>query len=147
MTSMFKPELLQRVVAMVRRVLRFSIVRFGIVGLVVMLSFMGFNWLFARWLTADWAFLAAYPLSVTLHFCLNKWWTFGCARKDSGRQVGEYLLMVGITFLVQAAVFKAVTHFTPLAPWIAAGVANVAQMVITFLAMQRRIFAPLAPSR
>lgn len=130
MTSMFKPELLQRVL------------RFGIVGLVVMLVFMGLNWTFAHWLAADWAFLAAYPLSLALHFCLSKWWTFGSARRTSGRQVGEYLVMVGVTFLVQAAVFKAVTHFTPLAPWLAAGVANVAQMAITFLAMQRRIFAP-----
>jgi putative flippase GtrA len=129
---MFKPELIRRVV------------RFGAVGGLVMLVFMGLNWLLEPRLGRDGAFLVAYPPAVLLHFCLNKWWTFGCARSDSGRQVGEYLLMVLVTFVIQAVVFKALTHFTPLPSWLAAGAANLAQMAVTFLVMQNRIFAPAA---
>src|ERR1700712_615267 len=91
---MFKPELVLRVV------------RFGIVGVMVMLVFMGLNWLLAPHLGKDVAFIVAYVPAVALHFCLNKWWTFGNARAGSRRQVGEYLLMVLVTFLIQAAVFK-----------------------------------------
>jgi putative flippase GtrA len=129
---MFKPELVRRVF------------RFAIVGGVVMLVFMGLNWLLAPLLGADAAFFAAYAPAVALHFCLNKWWTFGSTRTDSGRQVGEYLLMVLATFLIQTAVFKLLMHFTPLPSWLAAGAANAAQMVITFLVMQRRIFTGAA---
>jgi putative flippase GtrA len=50
--------------------------------------------------------------------------------------------MVGVTFLVQAAVFEALTRLTALPGWAAAGLANAAQMIITFVAMQYRIFKP-----
>lgn len=132
---MFKPELIRRVL------------RFGLVGAFVMGVFMGLNWLLEPRLGRDGAFLAAYIPAVGLHFCLNKWWTFGCERTDSARQAGEYLLMVLVTFLIQAAVFKTITHFTLLPSWLAAGVANAAQMIVTFLVMQRRVFAagPASP--
>jgi len=126
---MFKQELTRR------------ILRFGTVGGVVTLTFMGLNWLFAGHLGADLAYLAAYPLAVALHFCLSKWWTFGDRSTVRPRQVSEYLVMMATAFLIQTAVFKLLTYFTPLAPWLAAGVATVAQMVLSFLVMQRRIFA------
>ena len=126
---MFKPEFVQRVI------------RFGIVGGGVMLVFTALNWLLAPRLGNDAAFLVAYVPAVALHFCLNKWWTFGCTRSDTGRQVGAYLVMVGVTFLIQASVFKLLTHFFPAMPsWQAAGAANAVQMAVTFVVMQRRIF-------
>ncbi|HMD60249.1 MAG TPA: GtrA family protein [Opitutaceae bacterium] len=120
---------------MLRRVLRF-----GAVGVIVMLVFTGLNWLFGHWLGKDPSFLLAYPPSVALHFLLNKTWTFGSTRTDSTRQVSEYVVMVLVTFAVQAAVFKGLTAATSLPGWAAAGAANAVQMVITFVAMQYRIF-------
>jgi putative flippase GtrA len=125
---MFKQELLRRGL------------RFACVGGAVTLVFMGLNWAFAPSLGADWAFFVAYPFAVGLHFCLNKWWTFGDGRKIQSRQVSEYLVLMAVAFLIQTAVFKLVIHFTALAPWLASGVATVAQMALSFLAMQRRIF-------
>ena len=127
---MFKPELIRRVV------------RFGLVGIAVMLFFTGLNWWLAPHVGADAAFLIAYPPALTLHFCLNKWWTFGEKAPAARRQVGEYLLMALVTFLTQGAVFKALLYFTSFPSWFDAAVANVAQMAITFVVMQRRIFAP-----
>src|SRR5277367_5950529 len=98
-----------------------KLIRFGIVGLAVMVVFTGLNWLFGRWLGKDASFLLAYPPAVALHFWLNKTWTFGCARTHSVRQVSEYLLMVAVTFAVQAAVFKGLTTTTSLPGWAAAG--------------------------
>jgi putative flippase GtrA len=126
---MFKQELIRRVL------------RFGLVGAVVTLVFMGLNKGFGRWLSADWAYLAAYPLAVLLHFCLNKWWTFGDRGTVRPRQVSEYGVMMLTAFLIQTAVFKALTHFTPMAPWVASGVATVAQMALSFVFMHRRVFA------
>jgi len=132
---MLKPESIHRVF------------RFGLVGLIVMLVFTGLNWLLAPSLGPNGAFFTAYPVAVALHFCLNKWWTFRCERTDSGRQVGEYLVMVLVTFLIQVAVFKTLLRFTALPSWCAAGMANAAQMAITFVVMQRRIFVPKLSER
>jgi putative flippase GtrA len=131
---MFKQELILR------------LVRFGVVGGGVTLVFMGLNWWFAPRLGPDLAYLAAYPLAVGLHFCLNKWWTFGDQGAVKSRQVSEYLVMMLVAFLIQTAVFKALTHFTQLAPWLASGVATVAQMALSFVVMQRRVFAPARSS-
>ena len=116
------------------------LIRYAVVGIVVMGVFTGLNWLLGHRFGKDVSFVLAYPPAVALHFWLNKVWTFGCARTDAARQVSEYLLMVLITFLVQAAVFKCLTEFTSMPGWMAAGAANAAQMAITFVAMQYRIF-------
>lgn len=126
---MFKPELILRVL------------RFAAVGVVVMAFFMGMNWLFGRVVHAQVAFLLAYPPAVMLHFCLSKWWTFGDRSTVSRRQVSEYILMVLVTFGLQWVVFTTVMMATRAPGWLAAGVANAVQMIVTFLVMQRRIFA------
>jgi putative flippase GtrA len=123
------------------------LLRFGVVGVTVMAVFTGLNWLFGHWLGKDLSFLLAYPPAVALHFWLNKTWTFGCARTDSTRQVSEYLVMVLVTFAVQAAVFKGLTATTNMPGWAAAALSNVAQMFITFLAMQYRVFKPAPVSK
>ena len=116
------------------------ILRFCAVGGLVMAVFTALNWLFGLRLGKDPSFLLAYPPAVALHFWLNKTWTFGCTRPDTGRQVSEYALMVFVTFVVQAAVFKAITMLSSAPGWLAAGAANAAQMIITFVAMHLRIF-------
>lgn len=117
-----------------------QVVRFAIVGGGVMLFFMVLNGFFGRWWPAQVAFLAAYPPALALHFGLNKWWTFGSTRTDTTRQLGEYLAMVVVTFAIQWTVFTGVMLTTAWPGWLAAGLANLAQMIVTFLMMQRRIF-------
>jgi len=116
------------------------ILRYGVVGGLVMVVFTGLNWLLGHRFGKDVSFILAYPPAVSLHFWLNKKWTFGCTRTDAGRQVSEYLVMVLVTFLIQAAVFWLLTTTTTLPGWAAAGAANAAQMAITFFVMQFRIF-------
>jgi putative flippase GtrA len=123
------------------------LVRFGVVGLGVMVAFMAMNWLFGHWMGKNAAFLAAYPPALALHYWLNKTWTFGCARTDATRQLSEYLVMVVVTFAVQAAVFEALTTSTSIRGWVASGISSAAQMLLTFLAMQLRVFRPQAEPR
>jgi putative flippase GtrA len=123
------------------------LLRYAVVGGLVMGVFTGLNWLLGHWLGKDASFILAYPPAVTLHFWLNKKWTFGCVRTDATRQVSEYLVMVLVTFAIQAAVFKVLTATTNLPGWAAAGAANAAQMIITFLAMQYRIFGRPVPQK
>ena len=128
-----KPELVRR------------LLRFAVVGGTVMVFFMGLNWLFGRWAGATAAFLLAYPPALALHYSLNKWWTFGCERTDHARQVYEYLVMVAVTFVVQYAFFWLANGWFGLPGWLSAGIANAAQMVLTFVIMQRRVFAGATP--
>lgn len=118
-----------------------KLLRFGVVGGTVTLVFMGLNKVFSEQWGNQIGFLASYPLALTLHFLLNKWWTFANHRKDKGRQVSEYLVMAAITFCIQWAIFTAVVTWTRLTAPYAALIANAAQMAITFVAMDRRIFS------
>ena len=127
--AMLKPELMWRVL------------RFGTVGATVTLTFMGLNWVLAPRLGSDGAFLAAYLPTVTLHFCLNKWWTFRDRSALSPRQLSEYLAMTLVAFVIQAGIFKLLMRFTPLPSWLASGAATVAQMALAFVVMQGRVFA------
>lgn len=115
--------------------------RFGVVGATVMLVFMALNGLFGRWVGAQVAFLSAYPPAVLVHFCLNKWWTFEDRRKVDARQVREYVVASVITFAIQWPVFT-LAHTVLGAPgWLAAGIANGTQMVVSFVLLQMRVFA------
>jgi putative flippase GtrA len=122
--------------ALIRR-----LVRFALVGLTVMVFFMGLNWLFGRWFSETVAFLLAYPPALLLHYLLNKWWTFGCERTDTARQVVEYLGMVAVTFVVQYFFFWLAHQRFGWPGWFSAGFANAAQMALSFVIMQRRVFA------
>lgn len=126
---------------MINRDLVRQLVRFAVVGGGVMGFFMALNWALAPHLGAQGGFLAAYPPAVALHFALNKWWTFGSARRDTGRQLAEYLAMVAVTFVIQWVVFTAMQAVTTLPSWFNAGVANAVQMVVTFAVMRWRVFA------
>ncbi len=129
-----KPELVRR------------LLRFAVVGLVVMGFFMGLNWLFGRFVGATAAFLLAYPPALAVHYALNKWWTFADKRTDTGRQVAEYLGMVAGTFVVQYGFFWLGHERFGWPGWFAAGFANAAQMALSFVIMQRRVFATPRPS-
>jgi putative flippase GtrA len=127
-----KPELIRR------------LLRFAFVGGMVMAVFMGLNWLLGCWINPQVAFLLAYPPALALHYMLNKWWAFGCVRTDSTRQITEYLGMVAVTFVVQYGVFWLAHDRFGLVGWLSAGVANAAQMALTFVIMQRRVFTKIS---
>jgi putative flippase GtrA len=86
------------------------------------------------------AFLLSYPPALAVHFGLNRRWTFASREAVTGRQVGEYLGMVGITFVLQWSVFTALSRWTRMPGWAEAGLANIAQTAISFVYMQLRIF-------
>jgi putative flippase GtrA len=118
-------------------------VRSALVGGLVAAVFMGLNWLLGPpHRSATTAFFMAYPFALLLHFCLNRWWAFEHTGPIAVRQVFEYLAMVLVTFLVQWTVFRLMLRVTALPGWIDAGVANATQMVLGFVVMKRRIFAP-----
>lgn len=131
---------------MLSRSLVRRLVRFVVVGVIVAGIFMGLNWAWGHLVGRQVAFLLSYPPALGVHFCLNKWWTFGNQQSVTGRQVGEYLVMVGITFSLQWIVFTALARWTTFPAWLEAGLANVAQTAISYLFMQARIFRGPSPA-
>ena len=115
-------------------------VRFALVGLVVMAVFMALNWIFSHRMSGQAAFFCAYPPALLLHFFLNKIWTFENRQKVDSAQLSAYFMMVLVTFVIQWCVFSAIRAWTHLENWIAAGVANVSQMIIGFLFMKLKVF-------
>lgn len=117
-----------------------KLLRFGAVGVIVMVAFMGMNALIGRWVGPQAAFFLAYPPALLLHFLLNKLWTFQDRRATSGRHLAEYLHTVVVTFLIQWPVFTVLQGAMGAPNWLAAGVANLVQMGASFLLMQFRVF-------
>jgi putative flippase GtrA len=115
-------------------------VRFAVVGLVVMAVFMALNWIFSSSMSGQAAFFCAYPPALLLHFFLNKIWTFENRQKVDASQLSAYLVMVLVTFIIQWSVFSAIRAWTQLENWIAAGIANISQMVVGFIFMKLRVF-------
>jgi len=130
-----------------RRAASNRLVRFGLVGGIVTVFFMGFNALLARGLGlgAQAAFLASYPPALALHFSLNKLWTFGDRRATSARHVGEYLFSVVVTFLIQWPAFTLLHGLFGIRGWVAAGGANVVQMTVSYLFLKHRVFKAAPP--
>jgi putative flippase GtrA len=70
------------------------VVDFGVLGLL------------REWIPPTAAFSGAYVAGAAIHFLLNKHWTFRCGRADLAKQLAEYLVVIGITYLVQLAGFR-----------------------------------------
>ncbi len=134
----------------ISRELFWKLVRFGIVGVIVMGCFMGLNALFARGfgLGPYPSFLLAYPLALLVHYFLNRRWTFRTRHKATPKEIRDYVIMVIITWVIQTAAFAFFTARFPTLPnWLAAGCASATQMVFSFLIMQLRVFAPAKAAR
>jgi putative flippase GtrA len=132
---------------MFKQELVLQVARFALVGGIVTATFMGLNKLLGPRLGKNGAFLAAYPPAVALHFCLNKWWTFGSQGGTTVQEASHYLELTLVAFAIQWIVFQLLTRFTRMRPWLASGAATAAQMVIAFVVMRAWIFAMAPPAR
>jgi len=117
-----------------------KLMRFALVGLLVMCVFMALNWALGGLMTEQVAFLSAYPAALLLHFYLNKFWTFENYEKVNSRQLLAYAATVLVTFVIQWCIFTYCRRWTSWPAWIAAGVANVGQMTVSFFMLKLKVF-------
>ena len=117
-----------------------KLIRFALVGLLVMGVFMALNWALGCFINEQAAFLSAYPAALILHFYLNKIWTFENHEKVNSKQLVTYALTVLITFIIQWSVFTFCRIWTSWPAWIIAGFANISQMAISYLMMKLKVF-------
>jgi putative flippase GtrA len=119
-----------------------TLLRFGLVGGVVALVHSGLIWYFYRvaGLGARASFWAGYFPAVTLHFCLTKWWTFRCARRDLLRQVSRYAVVAAITSSVQFGIYHFVLLWVTAIPNLAYVISAALGMGFSFVLMQQKVF-------
>ena len=87
------------------RFLRFFVV--GGVGFIVQIGSLA---LLKSELRPSFAFSVAFALSVATHYSLNRFWALRSVRRDSARQLLEYLATVGVSYLINISVFKFCLH-------------------------------------
>jgi putative flippase GtrA len=52
------------------------------------------------------AFSISWALSTTTHYLFNRFWALPSVRHDSGRQFGEYLFTIGLSWVINTAAFQ-----------------------------------------
>jgi putative flippase GtrA len=57
-------------------------------------------------LTDTWAFSVSWVVSTAVHYLLNRFWALPSSRRDTGRQFGEYLGTIGLSYLITLVAFK-----------------------------------------
>ncbi len=62
----------------------------------------------------NWAFSAAFVISTTTHYSLNRFWALKSTRLDTGRQFLEYLGTVVISYLISLGSFSLFRTFLTL---------------------------------
>ena len=115
--------------------------RFAVVGLLVMCVFMVLNRIFNSIMSEQAAFFCSYPPSVLIHFLLNKFWTFSDRKKVDISQFGSYFITVCMTFIIQWSVFTAILFWFSWPAWVAAGIANISQISVSYIMMKVKVFA------
>jgi putative flippase GtrA len=118
-----------------------QLIRFAVVGGLVAAVQSGLIWFFysVAGFGARTSFWAGYFPAVALHFCLTKWWTFGCQRREFG-QVIRYILAAAISAVVQFGIFNAALHWITGNPNIAYVIAAALGVALSYFMMRRKVF-------
>ena len=86
------------------------------------------------------AFSAAFGCATATHYLLNRFWALPSARRDAGRQLGEYLLTVALSYAINLGVFKIARDVFGLSVMAAAVCAVPPATLVVFLVLNRRVF-------
>jgi putative flippase GtrA len=86
------------------------------------------------------AFSISWVVSTATHYVANRFWALPSSRTDSGRQLGEYLFAVGLSYVINLAAFKMCTFWLGLGVMWAAFWAIPPSTVVVFLILNYRVF-------
>jgi putative flippase GtrA len=86
------------------------------------------------------AFTISWIVSTTTHYFGNRFWALPSSREDTVRQLGEYLVAVALSYLINLSVFKLFRLRFKLSPTWAALWAVPPSTVVVFLLLNYRVF-------
>ena len=116
------------------RLLRFLVVGGGSLG-VQLATF----WALAGWVNDTLAFSVSWLVSTGTHYLANRFWALPSTRHDAGRQLGEYLFTVTVSWVINTAAFKALLALGLNAYW-AVACAVPPSTIVVFLMLNYRVF-------
>lgn len=97
-------------------------------------------WVGQHWLGPNTAFTVSFICSTSTHYLLNRFWALPSARTDTGRQFGEYLFAVAVSYVINLGAFKLCHDLLGLSVMWAALGAIPPSTVVVFLLLNYRVF-------
>ena len=87
-----------------------------------------------------WAFTVSWIVSTTTHYLANRYWALPSGRNDSVQQLGEYLVAVALSYLINLGAFKLLRIRFKMSPTWATLWAIPPSTVVVFLILNYRVF-------
>ncbi len=86
------------------------------------------------------AFSISWVVSTTTHYFANRFWALPSGRNDTAQQLGEYLVAVGLSYLINLGTFKLLRNRFKLSPTWATLWAIPPSTIVVFLILNFRVF-------
>ncbi|MBL9199527.1 MAG: GtrA family protein [Opitutaceae bacterium] len=86
------------------------------------------------------AFSISWMLSTATHYLANRFWALPSGRHDPGKQFGEYLFTIAVSWVINVAVFSACQRFFGLGLMWATFWAIPPSTIVVFLLLNYRVF-------
>lgn len=93
-----------------------------------------------RFLGPNLAFTISFVMSTTTHYLLNRFWALPSYRQDSVRQLSEYLLTAGLSYIVNLTLFKVSFNLLGFSVMWSAVIALPPSTLLVFLLLNYRVF-------
>jgi len=121
---------------------RIQLAKFLTVGLITFgINFFSFHIFFG---IAGWdyriAVSLAYVITVTSHFCLNRFFTFSASEQPIFHNVGKYLLLLPLNYGVTLAVVGVVVELAGLSPYLGVIASTLATSSVSFFVLKHFVF-------
>jgi putative flippase GtrA len=86
------------------------------------------------------AFSVSWVVSTTTHYFANRFWALPSGRNDIGRQFGEYLFAVALSYAINLGIFKLLRVRFKMSPTWATLWAIPPSTIVVFLLLNYRVF-------
>jgi putative flippase GtrA len=87
-----------------------------------------------------WAFSISWVVSTTTHYVANRFWALPSGRGDTVQQLGEYLVAVAISYVINLGAFKLLRNRFKLSATWATLWAIPPSTIVVFLILNYRVF-------
>ncbi|HZP60939.1 MAG TPA: GtrA family protein [Opitutaceae bacterium] len=95
---------------------------------------------FKRGMGPDIAFSLSWICSTSTHYTFNRFWALPSGRRDTARQLAEYLLTAGLSYLINMGLFQLCLRMIGLNVIWSAAVAVPPSTFVVFLLLNYRVF-------
>lgn len=116
------------------------LLRFLFVGGGTAVFQVGVLWLLKRWMNETMAFSLSWVASTAVHYLANRYWALPSARHDAGKQFGEYLFTVALSYGINLLAFKLCREWLGMPAEWATLCAIPPSTIVVFLMLNFRVF-------